>query len=434
MRVQRGGETLKTGKIGRANCIRQQILMPGEKMTQRVKGQVRLESLRERDALRINAHMATFMTPIRWLFTQWPDYIKAGDTTGITLPMTTTTRLDTYGLGAGSTLVSQSIPQFWVDAYLKCINEWYKWPENDDVIKTDLEAGDGPAGAVACPLSKTWSRMRLQRDPNQTTDTDVASATAFDVRDLAETQAKFRSAMKREILSFNRWMELVKEYWNGDGSREVDKVPMLIDQQDIGVNPREIPASDGASLGQWQSLFDFEVDNTISGIVAPEHCILTTILLIRFSPMVESRHPLASDQPDYWTVVADPEVLSVARPTDVKHRELFTSDDESHLGYLPSGWQWRSDHDVVGLSVDQRDSFPYSLVPTTMPETKDATRIKSAFRSQALDDYLVNLYFTETSNQPIGDSMESYFSGMTDDVRNGVGGRGKEFPKGGKQL
>ena len=83
MRVSRGGHTLKTGKIGRANCIRQQILMPGERMNIGMSGKVRLESLRERDVVRINAHLASFMTPLRWLWSDFPDYVKQGPDTAI---------------------------------------------------------------------------------------------------------------------------------------------------------------------------------------------------------------------------------------------------------------------------------------------------------------------------------------------------------------
>ena len=50
MSVKRGGQTLKEGYIGRNNILRQQILMPGERMNVRMKGKVRMETLRERDA------------------------------------------------------------------------------------------------------------------------------------------------------------------------------------------------------------------------------------------------------------------------------------------------------------------------------------------------------------------------------------------------
>lgn len=70
-------------------------------------------------------------------------------------------------------------------------------------------------------------------------------------------------------------------------------------------------------------------------------------------------------------------------------------------------------------------------IPGNADETKDATRVVPAFRSKALGDYLVDVYFTEDSYQPIGDSMDSYMSGMADDANPRTGGGG-EFPFTGK--
>lgn len=429
-KTTRGGHTLKTGKIGRVNCLRQQLLMPGERMNISMNGSVRLESLRERDVMRINAHLATFMTPVRWLYSQWPDYVKNGADGGLTLPQEAWSDWSAIGVGAYDA-VPLAVVSLYPDAYLKIVNEWYKWPEESDYIATDI----GANGVKAVPLSKIWSRLRYDATPDEVADYETASVTEFDVRTLAETQAKFRSAMKRDVLSFNRWMELINETWKGNGSREVDQVPIMLDQTEVGVNPREIPATDGASLGQWQSLFDFNVDHQIKGITAPEHCIITTMLTIRFAATTESRMPLATTfVPTWHDRIGDPEYLAAARPVAVTRRELFPNVSSTELGFAPAGWQWRCDHDVIGKSIDIRDSFPYSLVPVTKEECKDATRVKSAFRSQALDDYIVDVFFKENGYQPIGDTMDSYFSGMADDVQTGTGSRNNEFPKGGKQL
>lgn len=434
-RASRGGHTLTTGKIGRINCLRQQMLMPGERMDIDMSGKIRLESLRERDVMRINAHLATFMTPMRWLVPNWTTYVSEGPETVETIPTEALIDWSMLGLGAEVESITDNVYSHFFDAYLRVVNEWYKWPEAADFVRADLVGIEESRGLPAVPLSKTWSRMRFNATPDNTEDYMNPASTEFDVRDLAERQARFRGAMKRDVLSFGRWMELVKETWRGDGSREVDQVPIMLDSTEVGVNPRELPASDGASLGQWQSLFDFGVDHQIKRIVAPEHCILTTCLVIRFAATVEGKAPLAAGgRNDWYTMVGDPEMLSSQRPQPVEAADLFLNGGETVLGYLPAGWQWRSDHDVISGSIDSRDSFPYSLVPTTQAQTKDATRVKSAFRSQSLDDYIADIFFKENSTQPIGDSMDSYFSGMADHVQTGSGGKGQEFPKGGKQL
>ncbi len=407
------------------------MLMPGERMNIEINGSVRLEALRERDVMRINAHLATFMVPLRWVWSDFPQYLKEGPDTAVTPPTVgAETNWSALGIGSYHASAFGDYYQYFRDAYLKCINEWFKWPEDADVTSVDI----GDNGCKAVPLSKTWSRCRYDSTPDASGDYTVTAASDFDVRDLAEVQAKFRSAMKRDVLSYNRWMELIEETYKGDGSREVDQVPIMLDQVEVGVNPREMAATDGASLGQWQSLFDFNVNHRIRGVVAPEHCIVLHLLTIRFAGTMEGSCPLAGAYLDWHELTGDPEYLASAKPVNVTQQELMQSDLTTSYGYLPAGWQWRADHDVVGKSIDIRDSFPYMLVPNTKEACKDATRVKDAFRSQALDDYMVDIFFKEESKQPIGDSMDSYMSGMVDEQQVRTGGAGDEFPKGGKML
>jgi hypothetical protein len=425
--VSRGGLTLKSGKIGRVNCLRQQIMMPGERMNINMAGKVRLETLRERDVFRINAHLATFMTPLRWLWSGWPDYVKSRGQTGTIPALTGEANLAKFGIGAyNAAIISQGCHEFWQDACLNVYNKWYKWPEDADATSWNDD------GEKAVPLSKNWSRCRYSASPDSSSDYNVSSATNFDVRELARIQAQFRSAMKTDVLSFNRWMELVKQTWKGDGSREVDQVPIMLDQVEVGVNPRDMPAHDGASLGQWQSIYDFGVNHSIRGVVAPEHSIVSTFLVVRFGSITEAKHPLAQNA-EPFTIIADPEVLSAQQPQLVQANDVFMTDSSTNLGYLPAGWQWRSDHDVIGSRIDTADSFPYMDAPTTQAECKDATRIKDAFRSARLGDYVADIYFQEESYQPVGTAMDSYMSGMMDHTRN-MGNSGNEFPHGGKQL
>jgi len=420
MTEDRGGQTLKTGKIGRVNCVRQQILLPGETANVSMNGSVKLESLRERDSLRINAHLGIFMTPIRWLWDGWPDYLKEGPSGATAPPTVNLNSLSKYGIGATGT--QSEVPRFWQDSVLRVYNEWYKWPEDADATTWNDD------GNIAVPLQHVWNRARYDATPGNAGDYELASGSDFDVRDLAALQARFRSAIERDVLSYNRYMELVSEMYNADGSREVDQVPMMVDQVEVGVRPREMAATDGASLGQWQSIFDFEIDHQLKNVVCPEHCVLTYMLTVRFAPIIESRAPL-SRIPDTWQeMVGDPEMLQAMQPVELQIGDIALGNSSTSLGFVPAGWHWRSGHDVVGQRVDVRDSFPYMETPTSQANAKDATRIKPAFRSQSLGDYMVDLYISERTRSPIQGALESYFSGMT-----GSGSKA-EFPKQGKML
>jgi hypothetical protein len=429
--VKRGGLTLKTGKIGRCNVLRQQMLMPGERMNVRMSGNVRLESLRERDVMRINAHLAVFMTPVRWLQSDWPDYVKQGSDTTVTIPAVSETDFSKYGVGSGREDASTTInmKKWFKDAPLRIYNEWYKHPEDADATSWDDN------GNKAVPLSSPWSRCRYNYVSDDTDDYTLNSASTITMQALAMKQAEFRSGLKRDVTSFNRWMEFLKQSWAGsDPSREIDQVPIMLDQTSVGVSPRDMPATDGSSLGTYQSLYDFGVDHSIRGIVAPEHCIVTYILTVRFPAITDTIMPICSPYTTaWWDNVADPEIIGNEHPQAVRTDDVFGDTSATLLGYLPSGWKWRCEHDVIDSKIYKRNSFPYMKVPTTQAECKDATRIKEAFRSQSLGDYMADIYFDERCNQPVGTAADSYFSGMIDDARN-VGNSNDEFPFGGKML
>jgi hypothetical protein len=424
MSVMRGGQTLKEGYIGRNNILRQQILMPGERMDVRMKGKVRMETLRERDAMRIHATLNTFIQPCRWLDGNWVDYIK--NQTGTPAPaFTGRTDLANLGIG-GTTSPGRDTLDIYEKGPIQIHNMWFKWPEDADITVWPSN------GSKAVPLSSAWNRARYTNAAD--TSYDVASATSdMHITDLAEAQAEFRSLTKKN-LTFGRWQEYMQLTWNADGSREVDKVPILIDSTEVGVNPREVPATDGASLGQWQSIYDFDIDHSINQIIAPEHMLVTYILTVRFSPMVEGLMPLANNLCQPWEHAANPEYIESYPPQQVQSNQVLADTTGSFtLGYLPAGWQWRCEHDVIGNLVETKNTFAYMNVPTTQAEAKDATRVKSAFRSSALGDYYTDVYFTENCYQPIGTARDSYFAGMLDHTKH-IGNSNDEFPFGGKML
>ena len=358
-----------------------------------------MEMLRERDALRIHAHLAHFMTPVRWLWSQWPDYVKEGPTTQLTPPTGTHIPGD-LGLGGN---IPTTIQEYWVDSLLRIYNEWYKWPEDADAVSGET--------LKAVNLEHSWTRCRDKFEPEDDSNKKVDSATDFSIAQLAEVQARYQGAMRREVLSFNRYQEVLQDIWNSDGSREVDQVPVMVAQSEVGVNPRSMPAQDAAGLGQWASIYNFGVNDQFT-LTAPEHVILTSMLTVRFAPIAEERHPLANPRLSWAETVGDPYMLSAMQPQLVEIRDCLDSESNEGLGYLPAGWQWRCQNNDIGVLIDARDSFPYMKNPTNAQEARDATLRTSAFRSQALQDYVADLYFNYQSTSLIPPEMSSYTIGM----------------------
>lgn len=415
--IDRGGQILRTGTVGWVECIRQQKMLPGETIKSSLKGQVRMEMLRERDALRINAHIAVFMTPIRWLWDGWPQYIKDGPT-GTTAPPMINHRPQIIGLGGD---VERPIQQYWRDAFHRVYNEWYKWPEDPDTYVYK-----------AVNLEHSWTRFRDNAQPDDAEDREVdgtvsGATSTLQIKDLALKQAQFRSAMQREVLSFERYQEVLREAWGADGSREVDQVPIKIHEEQVGVDPRSFPAQDASGLGQWGSIYDFNVNDGFT-VTAPEHCILTYCLTVRLAPITSECHPLANDRLTWAEEVGDPSILAATEPQAVELRDVFNSNSATVLGFQPAGWQYRARNNLVDSRITDRESFPIMKFPTTAAEARDATRAEDAFRSSALQDYVVDVYCQERSDSAMPNALSSYYVGMG----NAGKGDSRPYPKIGK--
>ena len=387
-KVLRGGFVMRSGEIGYPMILRQQILMPGETMRTYVEGSVRLEALRERDTSRIHARLDSFLQPIRWHYSDISDMIKEGPTS--------TKRPDRAAIGhqCGVGQVATA-HEFLRDTCISIYNNHFKWPEANDV--TTWPANGHPA----VPLSMPWNRLR-DSDVDDDDFTKVSVDTTdddFDIRDIAAMQAQFRNAISNDFLNFDRFLEICNARFGARGSREVDQVPMHVDQVELGVRPYDYPATDGASLGQFASLYDFNVDHDCGMVTAHEPMVLTQVLTLRFASITESDCNYQAIARDWFGIVGDPHVLSEQPLQAVQSRDLFGVSTQTVQGYLPAGWQWRTEWNHIGPAIDARNSFPFYRDLAT--KNRDASTVTNSFRSTSLGDYVVRLYFHQQSLLPL---------------------------------
>ena len=88
-KYNRGGKSLKVGDIGRLSYTRQHLLLPGETLNASVTGNVRLAGLRQQTSVYLNAQLEAFVAPLRWYMDDFPQYIKEGVSTAVTIPTLT---------------------------------------------------------------------------------------------------------------------------------------------------------------------------------------------------------------------------------------------------------------------------------------------------------------------------------------------------------
>lgn len=287
-RFDRGGYVLKTGWIGEVNVIRQSVLAPGERVSPSVRGHVKLSPLRERESAKIHARIDAFATPIRWLDSNWtaiikegPETTKAPATHDFAVPKDRTRNtMSDFGIGGNE---AGKVLKYFVEAPKRVFNEWYKWPEDADITAYNR------AARQAQNLPHCWSRLynnestiKPGADDYTLTTTQASSREKFTLQDISKLQARFRWAVEQGYFSNQRYRDLLQEVWGGNPTREVDQVPFRLRGAEVGVSPFELPAQDGASLGQTTSIYNFDVDHNFGRFVAPEHMVMTYMLVVRF--------------------------------------------------------------------------------------------------------------------------------------------------------
>ena len=410
----RGGKVLKTGIIGKLNVLRQHLLLPGETLKPNLSGQVRLTPMRERDTTRIHARIDGFLTPVRWLWDKWPDYVKQGDTTTLTIPTISKNPYE-LGLGGSITYGPMQIYKFFDDSLLRIYNEWYKWPEDNDITSTSSN------NMKAINLSRIWTRLQEDNSAKDS-ETDISTTGAnLDIRDLAVLQSKYRNAIERDWLAHQRYIELLGELFNADGSREVDKVPIRLKGAEVGVDPWNRFATNDTGLGVSSAVYDFGVRHNFGMVAAPEHMVLTYILVVRFAPIAgDEVNPMAVNFDKSWAeTIGDPGILSAMPPQPVKTRQFAAATNSANAairGYAPAGWQFRDGFNVVDVNIVARNSFPLidQLANQSSKQLRNSMRVEESFLSSSLGDYVVDLWATENVNSPIPSARSSLFSGVNE--------------------
>ena len=410
MNWELGGEIKTTGRIGYMNVIRQEWMLPGTFCNPTINGFARLSPMREQRTSKIHAHLEAFITPVRWLWTDFPKYLVQGKDTTLT-PPTETIKPDTYGLGSYNDV---SVYKWFKDAPLRVYNEYVKWPENSDI--TALNLSNEVAVALPAYYTRLQTHDHLTGDHYELETKASGSREKFDIRDLNKQMARFRNEVPRDWIVHERYNALVKEAYGARGNNEVDKVPFSFAPKGSMLSGRNQWATDGDNLGGLASIHDFDIKHHFGQIHVSEHSVLTFILIVRFPSVANGEvNPVAVAHGKEWEdIVGDAGILANRPPVAVTKQELDGQSTTTHFGYLPSGWQYRAKWSNIGKQIHERSTFPLLEgigASTGASRLRDANRILDCFRSDALDHYLVDAEFNLNASSDIGDPKASLFAG-----------------------
>lgn len=399
-RYDRGGRVITCGEIGRFHVLRQQFMLPGETIHQKIRGSFQLSPTVQRANVHLNAHLACYAAPVRWFWDQWTDFVQEGISTALTIPTLTGTqwtasRQRTTNLGLGH--LTHDFCKWYAQMPIQVWNEWYRWHETarEDVDSPDPTFFDD-LGKPCVNLSAASSRIR-QTPTIDALESDIPSATTVDVRDIATYQARYQQAAVTEWTSESRYKAFLKDIYNASGTNEVDKVPIqLMGTANLGVTPREMYATDGPSLGEQTTLNNFNVENDWEPFTCPEHMLLCTVAVLRFEPILEDGvaplvYPAHHSKNDYQ---GDPEQFMI-EPQDVRSRQIDGNGDATVIGKLPAGWAHRERWNHVANRIAAQGTYPLlDNQPTTADGYRDPTKINDAiFANQQLLHWQSELNF-----------------------------------------
>ena len=405
-----GGRIFKTGKIGYMTVLRQEWLLPGTYCNPAINGFARLAPMREQKTSKIHAHVEAFVTPLRWLWSDFPTYLVEGKDTTLT-PPTESIKPDRYGLGSFKDVLCY---KWFKDAPLRVYNEYVKWPEDDDI--TAIDGQQEKAVALPAYYTRLQAQDHIAAGHYELETEESGDREKFDLRSLSKQMARFRNEIPRDWLVHGRFNALVREAYNARGNNEVDKVPFSFGPKSKMLNGRNQWATDGDNLGGLASIHDFDIGHHFGEIHASEHSVLTFILIVRFPSVSNGEvNPVAVAYGKDWEdIVGDAGMLSARAPVSVTKQELDGQATTDHYGYLPSGWQYRSRWSNIGRRISERGSFPILAglgSATTAAALRQASRILDCFRSTALDHFLVDADFELNANTMIGDPKASLYAG-----------------------
>lgn len=398
MKYDRGGKSLKVGDIGKLSVLRQHLMLPGERLNTSLRGNVRLSGLRQQTSVYLHAQIEAFAAPLRWYYSDFPEYLKEGLSTAKTIPTLTgawTTDIRaTSGIGIGKPTFD--IAKWWAQHPINVWNEWYRWPEDAKLsVDTPLISFFADHGQACVNLPSALTRIH-DAPSFDTSEYRVPSVALLDVRDLAQYQARFNQAAVTDWTSQERYLAFMKDVYGAKGTNEVDKVPIRLNKgASLSVMPRDMYATDGPSLGELMSINNFQVNHSWGNFIAPEHMIVCYMMLLRFAPIADDNvSPMAYPGTHTYSLMqGDPIVMAAEKPVAVTSREVDDGDGTA-VGFLPHGWQWREGFSHVDFTVAAVENFPLlDANPLTAAGFRDASAINPAFRSTALRHWFADLDF-----------------------------------------
>ena len=402
-RYDRSGHLFGTLRVGYVRFLRQELIAPHERVQFGLYGRVRLGALREQEAVPLYAHFETFLTPLRWLDSNYIPYVTGGvDSTSSLATYTPAGDREWDCLGIGD-VSGVPIRDYFVKNYDRVFNEYFKWPEDTDLsIKTTTKKDETRHGMPAVQMESFSNRFRdvdaLQSVHAAPTTTDTNTGKGGNqsgvlLEDIQRFGQKLKLETEREWYTSDRWRETISTLFDGKGSNEVDQVPYSLGGPNGWMTSENLWATDADGLGAIASVSQFDVAEDYGYITVPEHSVLAVAMVIRPQALYSQQHnPHANTRNrTREEVLGIPELIGARRPKQWAHRDYYNTTVTNKIGYAPFGHEWRHGWDQIDELVTDRNFLIQS--GNVSHVTQARVIYDNAFVSSSLGNGLVRFRF-----------------------------------------
>ena len=409
----RSGGNLTALKLGYVRCLRQEWLTAGEVYNGNLSGHLDMASLREPISTDVRCDLFVAWTPLRFLWDGWIDYLREGMDTNRTIPTMDGTNVCGPALGIGEQ--KQQFRTLFRDNYLKVYNWFFKWPDDPDATwpgSTVQSAINDKLtwGLKAVNLPNSVTRLKASQDVGTDDYEQSTAGNKFDIRDLTELRARFKSEQTRDWLASDRYAEIMDEIFHVSVGEDPEERPWEVDHHTAWLRGANIYATDSESLGDRAGVMGIDIDHNVD-FAAPEHGLLAWFITLRCPPLFDTEYnPMSGNQITDWAeITGEPELLKAAKPVRIAAQKyLEGSSTTKHFGWEPAAQHFRQGWNVVDPIFKERRSFP---TMTASDSTRYHPRMDRIFNTLALGHFWGYLNFRQPCSNPIPEPMHSVMAG-----------------------
>ena len=363
------------GKIGMLTTLNWNLVLPGDGYSTTIAGRLQFSPLRRYLVKDAKVDIVTFYTPMRFIYSNWTDFIEDGIDESISLT-------PKYGT---SSLQNRLLAR-WLGLNYNGVNRaggWPKWACHDvvgiwghyfrppttidfptsfsDLLNKagGVASGSAAGWGLAVPMLKTvWNTY--VKDSITASDTDVSvSSGTWSLYDLEKQMAHLRTEQEREFF-MKRYRDIIKNM-GGYAPIDADERPELIGRSTFWTSGYDVDGTDQTTLGQYTGRMTNAFIHQIPRKFIPEHGIVRTMIVVRYPPIGfdEMDYVCRIGEPTYQDVSGDPKVLRNQPPADYKPNDWFVSGSTTADGKIPFGQHLRHKANFVNAVFKELKGYPF---------------------------------------------------------------------------